>query len=272
MVSEINKPMIGKGMTAEVYKWEEDKVLKLFYKDFSSNNIKQEADIGIKVKNSGVQSPTVYETINVGERKGIIYEYIDGKSMFKLIEEKPQNTKKYAKKMAQLHSEIHSCKDVELPIQKEILKRSIEKSKQLSKDKVEKILEYLSSLPNGDNICHGDFHPDNIIIAKDKDITIDWVNAYVGDCRGDVARTCIMMKSPSLPPDASTITILLSKFIKKVIYSAYIKEYLRITGMDYKEVDKWILSVAAARLSEKIPQEEKWLLNIIDKRLKKFNK
>ncbi|AKG35591.1 hypothetical protein VK70_14245 [Paenibacillus durus ATCC 35681] len=55
----------------------------------------------------------------------------------------------------------------------------------------------------------------------------------------------------------------------RMIKAAYIKEYLRVTGYGYSTIDAWILPAAAARLAERIPQDEKdELLSIIRARLK----
>ena len=80
-----------------------------------------------------------------------------------------------------------------------------------------------------------------------------------------------MMRSPFIPHWISKIIKFFSKIVKYFLYSTYLKEYLKHTKVKYQEVEDWILPVAAARLREKIPGEEKWLLSIIDERLKVFD-
>lgn len=258
--------LIGKGMTAEVYEWEKDKILKLYYDWFPIEYIKYEADIGVTVHTAGVPAPAIYGIIKESGRNGLIYQRINGKSMLKLIEENPWNIAYYAKKMAQLHAEIHRGNGSKLPLQKDVFENAIRQSEELLKDKTERIIEYLYSLPDGDSVCHGDLHPDNIIASGENATAIDWTNSYSGNPRGDTARTCLMISSPFIPSGVSPVMAFLSKLAKNLIYAAYIKEYLRLTGLAYKDIDAWILPIAAARLREKIPVEEKWLLNIISER------
>jgi uncharacterized protein (TIGR02172 family) len=260
--------IIGKGMTAEVYEWEQDKVLKLYYDWFPNEWVKYEADIGCKVNKTGVSSPVVYDIIDQEGRKGIIFQRITGKSMLRIIEAKPWKLFYVARQMAKLHIKIHSYSSNTLPSQNEKLEIAIKDAANILKDRETRILGYLESLPSGVSVCHGDFHPDNILVTEKDFITIDWTNAYSGNHLSDVARTCIMLRSPFLPNGSPKIMILLTKIFKHLLYSTYIKEYLRLGKAKKDDVVAWILPVAAARLREKVPGEEKWLLKIIDERLK----
>lgn len=260
--------LIGKGRTAEVYEWDQDKVLKLYFDWFPIDWIKHEADIGEKIHNAGVPSPTIYEIIEESRRNGLLFEWIKGESMLKFIEDKPWKIVYYAKKMARLSAEIHKGRTSQLPLQKDIIENAIRQSEPLLDDNTEKIVKYLHSLPDGESICHGDLHPDNIIISDKDTIAIDWSNAYVGNPLGDVARTCLLLRTPFIPSEISTTMTIVFKLAKRLIDSAYLKEYLKLTGIGYKDIDAWILPIAAARLQEKVPAEEKWLLDIINKKLR----
>ena len=263
--------LIGKGMTAEVYEWEQDKIIKLYFKWFQEKWIKYEEEIGYAINRSGIPSPAVYGMVDEDERKGIIYQRITGISMLKLIESKPWKIMQYGCKMARLHKNIHDFHVDKLPFQKERLEVYINESTQILGERTEKIIKYLKSLPEGDCVCHGDFHPDNILISSKEATVIDWFNAYSGNPLGDVARTFLIIRSPFMPKGTSNVLIKLSRIIKHLIYYAYIKEYIKIAKVDIKDIHAWILPMAAARLRDKIPGEEKWLLDVIDNQMNKIN-
>lgn len=42
---------------------------------------------------------------------------------------------------------------------------------------------------DGDSLCHGDFHPGNILLSNGHTMVIDFMNVYHGDFLYDVART-----------------------------------------------------------------------------------
>ncbi len=117
----------------------------------------------------------------------------------------------------------------------------------------------------------GDFHPDNILVSPNEAIVIDWFNAYSGNPLGDVARTCLIIRSPFMPKGTSDIIVKFSKIIKHLIYSVYLKEYVKLAKVNVKDIHAWILPMAAARLRDKIPGEEKWIRGIINSQLNKVS-
>src|SRR5258708_6907954 len=105
---DMNKgALIGKGMTAEVYEWGQDRTLKLYYDWFQPEWIQREMDIAKDVNEAGVPSPSVFEMVEEGGRLGLIYERIMGPSMFAAMQSSPLKIVDCARKMAQLHYNIH---------------------------------------------------------------------------------------------------------------------------------------------------------------------
>lgn len=262
---------LGKGMTAEVYEWEQDKIIKLYFKWFKEQWIKHEEEVAEAVNTAGISSPAVYGIVDEEGQKGIIYQRINGSSMLRLIEIKPWKVIKYAREMAHIHSEIHKIHIDTLPNQKEKFEAQIIESSDILGDKTEGIINYLKNLPEDTCVCHGDFHPDNILISSEKPVVIDWINAHSGNPLGDVARTCLIIRTPYMPKGMPNLLIKISKIIKRLLCSAFLREYAKISKIHVKDVDDWVLPVAAARLRDKVPGEEKWLLNIIDSYIKKKN-
>ena len=259
--------LIGKGMTAEVYEWGLDKVLKLYFDRFSDDWINYEAKIGTAVHAAGVPSPAVYDIVEVNGRKGIIFQRISGKSILKHIQSEPWNVYKYVRQLAELQFEIHQYSSSELPTQIERYSVRIKSSSKILGNLEQKILDYVETLPGGTSVCHGDLHFNNIIVSGNKLVPIDWNSAYQGNPLGDVARTCLMINSPSKPPGTPDIIMLMSQYAKWLTYWTYINEYMRLSKARFEDIDAWILPTAAAKLRDKLPGEEKRLMNIIKKRL-----
>ena len=49
--------------------------------------------------------------------------------------------------------------------------------------------------PDGDRLCHGDFHPMNILGDVSQPVIIDWPDARRGDPAADVCRSYLLMRS-----------------------------------------------------------------------------
>ena len=134
------------------------------------------------------------------------------------------------------------------------------------------IRNYLKELPEDNTLCHLDFHPGNIMIVDNKAVFLDWMTACRGDACADVARTCIMLKYGGVE-HAPWIMKKLISITQHRIYKVYIKEYLMISNRRIEDINRWELPVAAARLSEWIPEEEKRVLvQLVKERCDEFEK
>jgi Predicted aminoglycoside phosphotransferase len=263
--------MIGKGMTAEVYEWGRDKVLKLYFERYGDERIYYDTEIGHIVHEAGVVSPAIFDIIELDGRKGVILERVHGNSLTKKIEFEPWKLDHYIKKFARAQYGIHKCSAEGLPTQRERFEYKINRSYELLGDKVKRIMEYVESLPDGNNICHGDYHLSNIIVTSNGLVPIDWAGAYKGSPLGDVARTCLMIGSPPMFYKESDITML-TQIPRYMKFRSYIYEYMKCAKVKWEDIDAWILPVAAAKLKDKISVEKRWLMNIIDKRLDSLKK
>ncbi|MCC6720476.1 MAG: phosphotransferase [Acetobacteraceae bacterium] len=101
------------------------------------------------------------------------------------------------------------------------------------------LLAGLAALPPGDRLCHGDFHPFNILGPPGAEQVIDWADAASGAPLADACRTSVLIA----PVDAA-------------LARAYLDHYVRAAGADPAEAASWLPIVAAARLGEAIPGEE----------------
>jgi hypothetical protein len=264
--------LLGKGSTAEVYGWGQDKIIKLFFNKYSSDyRVNYEANVSRIVYESGVISPAVYDTVEVDGRKGIIYERIKGKPIIEHLITAPWNSYYYLQKTIELQHNIHKFSAKELPTQEERFTHAIGLSSWILGDRAKKIIDYMKGLPDGESICHGDFYMNNILVSGKKLVPIDWAGAYQGNPLGDVARTGMIISSPALPYEIPDPVTMLSNYPKKLFFWHYINEYMRRSKARFADIDSWVLPVAAAKLKDNVPGEEKWLLDIINKRFEQIN-
>jgi len=260
--------LIGQGRTSEVFEWGQDRILKLFKKGFPKAAIENEYEISINIYKQLNLSPKVCELIEIDNRNGIIYERINGITMMKVIASKPWKVKKEAQRLARLHKSIQQKVDFKLSNYKTRLKDNISKTELLQGDVKMRLYEYIDELEEGNILCHGDFHPDNVIITKDGEIIIDWMTATQGNPLADIARTSIMFKF-GVVPAKTYIEKQIINFIRTKFYSEYIKHYIKLTGVKIEQIEKWELPVASARLIEWLPEDEKIaLLKFIDTKMK----
>jgi len=252
--------LIGQGRTAEIFALSNSRVLKLFRSDMAHKSVEKEFKIGKLLADTGVPAPIVHKLVTVEGRQGIISELIPGKTMLANLVAKPYAAGVQARKLASIHHQMHSCQADQLPNQKQTLATFINQVRVLSPIERHKILDYLDSLPEGNQLCHGDFHPDNVMVSFRVAVVVDWMNATSGDPAADVARTSLLLRDAALPPGTAGIKAKLLDILRSRFYSAYLREYLKISSLTVQQVEAWTLPVAAARLAEDLSQAEKEIL------------
>ena len=260
--------LLGKGMTSEVYEWENDRIIKLFFEWVPMEWVQYESQLCTKLCEIGVPSPACYGIYEEKERRGIVYERIHGESLSSMIMHKPYLLKRHAKTLAELQFAIHRLECTEVKTQKDQMTEGIMQSSDILGNRITAILNSLKKLSASEHICHGDLHPDNILVANGKAIDIDWMNTSRGNPMGDVQRTCLMIQSPYISSDRPPILKFVVKGIKRLLHYWYQKHYLKLSGATKVELRSWLVPVAAARIRENIPDEKEWLIGLIDKSLK----
>ena len=257
--------IVGKGATSDVFLLDDQRVIKLFNKNYSKDAVDYEADIARKIQDLNIPAPKIYGTVTVDGRYGIIYEYIRGIPLFDELLQSKKNIKKIIEELVCRQLEINNIESRDLPVQRTRFKNQIART-DLSDEIKEKINTYLSVMPVKNNVCHGDFHAGNIVRADNQLIILDWMNCYAGNREGDLIRSILMMESPYIPVKLRLVQKLWFMSFKKKAAGIYKKTVL--SKYKIKKYRAWLTVVAAVRLCDNVPGEDKWLKRIIQKNIK----
>ena len=250
--------LLAHGRTADVYEWDSGHILKLFHTWFELENIEYEQRIARAVVASGMKAPIVGQLIQVDGRNGLMYERVSGRSMETMFLRKPWRLFTYARILAHLHADMHEkVFDTTIPAQKMRLQNKINRADALSGILKTKLLDALDSLPEGDRVCHGDFHPANVLLSGQDATVIDWIDATRGNPLADVARTSVIALGTAESAQTSNPML---KLVVRLFHSAYLKHYFALRPGGEDEYRRWLPIVAGARLSENIPEFERWLI------------
>jgi uncharacterized protein (TIGR02172 family) len=265
----VNLKLIGQGRTADIFEYKENKVIKLYKNEFPEDAVNQEFLISKFVYSLGINTPQPYELTQLDNRHGIIFRRISGFSLLNIMTKKPWSIDKHARTLATLHYNLHTYNAVgALRQQKKVLSDNIISAPFLTEEEKNKILDYLEKLPDDNKLCHGDFHPDNVLIGEESWI-IDWMTGMSGNPAGDLARSIILIDFGTLPDSTPRFIKAVINFLRSRMKKEYVKYYLNLSKQEYSDIDRWILPVATARLVEWIPKEEKdKLLLVIRERLR----
>jgi len=238
--------LIGRGYTADVYAWGPGRVLKLFHAGQDVERAEREYRVTRTVLAAGLPVPAAYELVEAGGRRGVVFERVNGPSLLDHVQARPWKLPWSVRLLAELHTRVHRCPaPVDLPAHREWIAERIANAP-LTAVIRDAACRGLAALPDGDVICHGDFHPGNILITRCGPVIIDWGRAARGHPLGDVACTARLIRTARLPPWAPAFLHLTLRVTRPILYRKYLAGYLRMAGGTRAEVEEWLGPLAAA--------------------------
>jgi len=252
---------IASGRTAEIFAWGDGLVLKLTRADFPSHLADQEWQNARIAWQSGARVPKPVEIIDVSGRRGVVFERVDGPTMTRCMQKEPLRIKAYARQLASLHVELHTISAPELPSRHQRVVWNLERSTVLPQHLKAAIYRQLTKLPDDDTICHGDFHPENILLTERGPAIIDWEGCMHGSPAADVAATCLLLRTVTISLKGWRGWIL--RQYVGLFVRTYQAEYARLAPGRLENLEAWIAVLAACRYQADNPHEHKYLLPII---------
>ncbi len=225
-----------------------DNCVKVFDDDFSKVDVLNEALNQARVEETGLNVPKIIEVTKIDGKWAIVSEYIQGKTLARLMEENPDKKDEYLEKFVDLQIEVQSKKCPLLTKLRDKMNRKIDLTNLDDSIKYE-LHTRLEGMPKHNKLCHGDFNPSNIIIKDDGTAYfIDWSHATQGNASADVARTYMLFW---LAGDIEGAEKYLNLFCQK-------------SGTDKRYVQKWMPIVAASQSVKGHEKEREFLMSWID--------
>ncbi|MGB5610437.1 aminoglycoside phosphotransferase family protein [Eudoraea sp.] len=262
---------IGRGREAEIFYLNHEWVVKLFY-NRTAQQIKNEVQINQLIYKAGLPVPAAIKSFEIDGQLGIVFERLPGKTMLAEMVTKPWKIFRYAKQLAGFHSIIHKRNIEGLPGQRLQLIEQIQSAEPVSEEIKILALGILNSIPKEEQLCHGDYHPDNLIMTGNNLKIIDWTVASAGNPIADLALTSVLLQLGRLPPDTSLFTRWAVIMGRKLFHRYYLSHYLKLNPGHKNEYKKWLLPVAIGRLNEGIVEEQDRLLAFIEKSYEENNR
>jgi aminoglycoside phosphotransferase (APT) family kinase protein len=257
-LSELQR--LGGGREAEIFAFDEGRVLRLARDPARAAFVEREAAALAAARRAGAPVPAVYERVDVEGRPGAVIDRLDGEDLLVRLGRRPWSVWSVGRTLGRLHARLHRvAAPDELPPLRDELRGRLG-SKLVPPDVRESALAWLEELPDGDRLCHGDFHPANLLPAPDGYAVIDWTNGARGHPAADVARTCLLVAGGEVPADAPLAVRRLETVGRRFLLASYLRGYRKELPLDLALVNRWTPVCAAARLAEGIEEERAALL------------
>ena len=215
---------------------------------------------------SGLRVPAVVEVTTAMGRPGIVMERIPGADLLTLIGRRPWTVFRAGRISGEVQARLHEIEaPPSLPPVREVLRLVIERSDAIPADLSRFALGVLDTLPDGDRLCHGDFHPANIMMDGETPVVIDWSNVARGAPEADLARSRVILKLGKPPPGTSPVLLLMALVGRELLVRWYLNAYARVRPVDWSLVKRWEVPVAAARFGDGIAGEERDLQRFLER-------
>jgi hypothetical protein len=250
--------LIGQGREAEVFEWRDGRVLKLLRAPGPSTRLAFEIAALEAARSAGVSVPQVYEQVVIDGRTGLVMDRLEGSDLLTIIGQKPWLVFHSGRLTGEIHARINAARaPASLPAVRDIVNRGLARLAPSEPVLAEWVGRIFAHLPDGDALCHGDFHPGQLMFSGDRYAAFDWSGAKRGDPLFDYARTRVLLSLGEPPPGTQLTLKLLAKVGRRLLISSYARSYKRHSAarVDEARVRRWEIVNLALRVLDEIPGE-----------------
>lgn len=290
LVDGVESPMsrcghlLASGRTSEVFLSGDHNVVKVPRPGVPPHWARVEAGIAEAVHGAGVPCPEVRGLVEVDGRESIVFERIEGPSLWQAMLAEPAAMASHVATLVDLQRSIHRV-DSLAPVPRLVDRIG---SKILAADGLGEVertraARLASSLPQGSNLCHGDLHPANVLLSRRGPVVIDWFDAAAGSPVSDLVRTSLLVRPLSQGQEVTHLPGADAEFLAEV-HRRYVGEavtaliddvadaagdqfgWVSHTGAPATLVDEllcWEQVLAAGRLAEHTTADRGDLLSLL---------
>jgi len=262
------RKLVGQGREAEIFEWGDGAVLRLMRDPAGGERAAQQVEAMRAALAAGAQVPAVRELVEVDGRPGIVMDRVDGPALMEVLARSPWRLFSVARTLGELHAKVNSIEaPSDLTTQREALRIRIGWADDALPPGLRAwALEILDGLPDGDRLCHGDYHVSNVLAGATGPMVIDWTIVTRGHPTGDFARSFLLTSMGEVPPGTPRVIRVLRRAGQGFFNQAYVRAYRRGVAVDEETLERWKVVNIAARFGEKIEIEYPRLRRFLEKR------
>ena len=256
----------ARGRSAEIFRTEDGRVLKLFFADYPEEYAKKEYQNTRIASELGCTPLKVYEQVQQDGRYGFEMSFVDGVSQNDMPGKSPLYLLKGGVDLARCHVRVQQRRSHELDDIRSVCCDLLDDETMafLGDDEKAAARAYIESLPDEDGILHLDFHTDNVLVDEQGGCTvIDWMTAARGNRAVEVAMMEFLFSEAELFPEISELQRMLFRAVRGFIGRQFFKEYQRLTPISAENVDRYRLLALMVRRSWNIEFERPYLTKTI---------
>ena len=197
----------------------------------------------------GAPVPEVYGVEVVNGREVSVMERIHGPSLWDAMMDSPQNITQFGRQLGVLHLNLLAIRPpISLPSQQSRLACKIRDAARTVHPEIASALQLLPAVTKV-SLCHGDFHPKNVLMSPNGPVVVDWFDVSRGEALGDIARTSLLLGGHVPQSDANHLPGASTTMLLK-LHDSYLETALNGLAADDVCLRSWRIVEAAARIAE----------------------
>lgn len=176
--------LLGQGMTGNVYRMDDETVLKVFHPNISFDLLISKENK--KARNAfvyGVPTAIPYDIVKVGDCYGIVYEMIKSKDLATVMSEDKSKIEEYMTMFAKTVRQMHSI-HVEAGKLDDLKTTSIQAlgyfKSVMTDEEIQKVKSVYENIPDSTVFIHGDCHMGNAMLQDGELMFIDLSSGGMG--------------------------------------------------------------------------------------------
>lgn len=223
---------IGKGAKSDVYRYDDELIIKVYNSKNTYKDVEQEIGMTRTAFVMGLPTAISFGIVAVGSRYGAMFELIDAKTISELIAKNPEHIEYYAGVMADLALQIHGTEqedealfpDASAQLQGWVERAFIDEDEALAS----RIMELVQAIPPTTHLVHGDFHTGNVFLSNGEPMFIDVDRMSAGNAILDVSSVYLFYVGYSdLDPAKIEDFMGFSSETARQFYHVFIRRYLQ---------------------------------------------
>lgn len=257
--------MIAQGGEAELYELDEKKVLRVT-RQAHPLSIEKDRILHSLLADRQIDIPAVYEYCSADGRQAVVMQRISGCTMLDEIRRHPLRGAGLIRHMAGMQSRVFDIEAGETFTSiRDMIGHFAEKAPLPDPELMDFVLGIFHELPSGGRLCHGDFHPGNLLKEGGRYYVIDWSGAYRSSCLSDIAHTYLLLTHvPTIPGESAAQHAFLRRAGKHMA-QIYLGEIRRLRPFDDAAFSKWTVVMAYLRHCFGLPDEKMQRLDYLNR-------
>lgn len=254
---------IGAGACGEVFRLDDETIIKLYYPRVKKEEIEQEKALAKKAFVMGVPTAISYDIVEADGRTGVVYELIKSKTIGELIRGDESHLEEYVDMYAAVCRQIHGieAEPGQLPSFKDINRSDIPNVTGITEEERAYLHRFLDLVPDRMNCLHGDLNINNIMVQNGECCLIDMGEFSTGTPMFDLSRILFSMEFAGAAKGEFNNFYKLPQDIVTHILHLFLEKYF---GCPLAEAEKtypdaaWLYPLAWFRCCTSLLKGDRW--------------